>query len=646
MVDVTVKVDPDHLQKLARPTQQVAAVAELIWNALDADANNIVVEFQRNELAGIESIIVTDDGTGIEYSLCSGAFGNLGGSWKPRAGFTERDRRPLHGRNGEGRFRAFALGSRIEWITVGDDTVRGRMQTRVHSSLPRPDKFTIDEPVSTTDATGTRVRVADLQTTVQSISSDTAVSRLTRDFAIYLSRHKNVRINYDGRRLDPASVIAQEDDIELPSPGRGAVHLKIIEWTEEFPRELVLCDGDSFPLDIIKPSIHAPQFWFSAYLSWGGWDAASVKLAELDEEPATILANARDAMRTHFRERAKERTLQVVDGWKQEEVYPFKGEPATRVEEVKRDLFDVVAVQAIPGLSAEPRAKKLSLRLIREAIEHSPNSLKVVLQEVLDLPASQLDDLAALLDRTSLASMIASSQIVSERLDFLRSLELLLFDSDIRRDVLERTQLHRILAAESWIFGDEYMLAVDDQGIKEVLKRHVDCLGREDVNLASEIKLEDRKRGIVDMMLTKTIQDSSRQQHLVVELKRPTVIAGYDERQQIESYAMAVANDARFRDSGTKWDFLLIANDLSRDVRKLSTKRGQPAGLIHDDDEIDMRIWVRQWGSIIEERRRSLHFFQDQLNLDPTRSEALEFLQRKHAQFLPSSVADAASEAS
>jgi hypothetical protein len=51
-----VKVDPDHLQKLARPSQQVAAVAELIWNALDADASNVFVEFQRNELDGIETI--------------------------------------------------------------------------------------------------------------------------------------------------------------------------------------------------------------------------------------------------------------------------------------------------------------------------------------------------------------------------------------------------------------------------------------------------------------------------------------------------------------------------------------------------------------------------------------------------------------
>ncbi|QJY45123.1 ATP-binding protein [Pseudonocardia broussonetiae] len=84
MADVTVKVDPQHLQKLARPTQQVAAISELTWNGLDADATLVEVMFDRIDLQGIGTILVVDNGFGIEHSLCSSAFSSLGGSWKPR----------------------------------------------------------------------------------------------------------------------------------------------------------------------------------------------------------------------------------------------------------------------------------------------------------------------------------------------------------------------------------------------------------------------------------------------------------------------------------------------------------------------------------------------------------------------------------
>lgn len=38
---------------------------ELIWNSLDAEANNIVVVIERNTLDGVERVRVEDDGHGM-----------------------------------------------------------------------------------------------------------------------------------------------------------------------------------------------------------------------------------------------------------------------------------------------------------------------------------------------------------------------------------------------------------------------------------------------------------------------------------------------------------------------------------------------------------------------------------------------------
>jgi DNA mismatch repair ATPase MutL len=43
------------------------ALAEVIWNGLDANANRVTVRFDRNGLETIDTIRVIDDGNGINY---------------------------------------------------------------------------------------------------------------------------------------------------------------------------------------------------------------------------------------------------------------------------------------------------------------------------------------------------------------------------------------------------------------------------------------------------------------------------------------------------------------------------------------------------------------------------------------------------
>src|ERR1700722_2745286 len=79
-VPVAVKDDFVERQTKAKP---VSALAELIWNSLDADARRVTVELEYNDLAGgLSRIIIADDGTGFARDEARVLFGNLGGSWK------------------------------------------------------------------------------------------------------------------------------------------------------------------------------------------------------------------------------------------------------------------------------------------------------------------------------------------------------------------------------------------------------------------------------------------------------------------------------------------------------------------------------------------------------------------------------------
>ncbi len=67
MTEYVVEVQPDFLERQAK-AQPIAAVAELIWNGLDADATAITVDLEDDQLGGLRRIIVTDNGAAFPSS--------------------------------------------------------------------------------------------------------------------------------------------------------------------------------------------------------------------------------------------------------------------------------------------------------------------------------------------------------------------------------------------------------------------------------------------------------------------------------------------------------------------------------------------------------------------------------------------------
>ena len=80
----TVEVQPDFLERQAK-ARPVQAIAELIWNGLDADAARVDVQLEFGEL-GMTKIVVRDDGLGIPHDEAPDLFTRLGGSWKTPGG--------------------------------------------------------------------------------------------------------------------------------------------------------------------------------------------------------------------------------------------------------------------------------------------------------------------------------------------------------------------------------------------------------------------------------------------------------------------------------------------------------------------------------------------------------------------------------
>ena len=642
---IEVRVEQDHLQRLVG-SQPFRAVAELIWNAVDADAASVVVKVVETSLGGVEEVRVEDDGHGMTFQEAREEFSHLGGSWKQRAERSRGHKRFLHGSKGQGRWRAYAIGSRVRWISVAEDgEANGRTRVVIEGSRESLGRFTIGDPEPVDQATGTAVIVDCVTKNPEGLLSRHALNRLTAEFATYLEANA-VDIFYRGTRLSPRDLKNHEQfyEIELEGVELGPAILRIVEWSQNVDRALYLCDDHGAVLERVRAGVQAPGFNFTAYLNWGGFRDHEHELALADWSdsiPNDLIEASRDKMRAHFRIRSSEITKELIKQWKDEDVYPYKDAPTTNIESAEKDLFDVVALAAAPTVNRnqDTASKRLTLSLLKEALNQSPRSLRRVLDQVLDLSDEKIEELDSLLRRTTLTTIITTAKSVADRLDFLKSLELLLFESESRKKLLERSQLHRIVVHEMWIFGEEYNLMGDDSSLTTVLKRHIGQLGRSDMAIDGPVRDERGKLKIIDLAMGRVLKlNQRRREHLVVEMKRPSKILGIDELGQIQRYATTVIADSRFDKTHVDWTFMLIGNEWDEHVEIQANQSNRPRGLIMDSQKGRVKVWVKTWSQLLEENEHRLKFIRDGLEIMPTDDQALEFLRSTHSKYLPVNV--------
>ena len=121
-------------------------LCELVWNAFDEDANDVVITCEYNGLGGIEQVVIDDNGNGMTRERAEMAFSRVGDSWKIMPGTLSAGDRPVHGRYGRGRYSAFALGSLVRWLSVSEAVEGGDLATTsVTGSRSSLDSFDISE---------------------------------------------------------------------------------------------------------------------------------------------------------------------------------------------------------------------------------------------------------------------------------------------------------------------------------------------------------------------------------------------------------------------------------------------------------------------------------------------------------------------
>ena len=652
---VNVEITQEHFDRSIKGSPK-EAVKELIWNACDADAKNIEVSFDYDGIAGAESvsdIYVKDDGHGIAIDHIEEYLGKYGRSQK-----TYSDKSPgsriYHGKLGQGRYKSLAAGNFLDWDSVFQDESGTLLHCEIHINSASRMNISYSETADKAEAehTGTIVHIHGIPDEKIGFITKMAepmetIPDLLATFAPYLLAYTNITIKYNGVTVDPAQQIKSQEDQELVYEEDGKepikARLSAITWKEAQFNKLYICGSsgvvyaemDYTPLKRTSTSLYLMGDLFEQMhrdntLAMGNTNPA---YAYFEEE-------AKKFARALVGEQEEEDAAVEIARIKEEGIYPYDGEPEDDMKKAERDVFDVFAVQvnrAVPQLKSSSRqTKKLTYHLMREAINTNPASIKTILTEVFNLTQQQQDDLAELLTHTSLPDIIDTAKTVSDRLVFLQVLEEMVYNDSVGKAIKERTQFHKVLLKELWIFGEKYTLGTSDQSLRNLLKAHLNCLGRDE--LTPEIPpeaVEDLTR-IPDLCLFQQICPSYENfEHLVIELKRPTLTLTLKEMDQIRDYALTVAENPMFDKTRTKWHFVLLGQRLDQHVQRALRNQTVGEGNFYNADNVSISVF--EWSKIIQDNKLKYEYLRRKLNhqLSSDPNFASDYLRTKHGELFP-----------
>jgi len=648
--DLEIKVEADHLESLTKATG-LNAIAELIWNSLDADSKQISIKYTKDAMDSIETIFVEDDGHGIRYEEADNVFSTLGGSLKKQS-LKSPNYRLLHGKEGKGRYKALSLGDLIEFQSVYNERGKYKRFTLLldRNNLKRVKISTVDD-LSGFSTTGFRVIIQNVNKKNTSfLLKDDAVHELQKLFAIYFSAYPDFYIDYNGIRLDFTKQIKNKCETSINYQAQDGVNyefiFKIIEWSSECEKRLYYCNNAGvcyFESKLgIKARIPITLYIVSDYIE--ELRRQNV-IEELDIVLIDITEKAKKYAREYILNRLHEYSKDFIDDLKREEIYPYTSpvSPEDKVESAKRQVFDIVALNVnefVPSFNEQDKPnKKLTMTLLKQALENNAAGLHKILHEVIKLPDNRIAELSEILDKTSLDSIIDIMTEITDRLRIIYEIRQLLFDEKYKGKIKERKNLQKILIHETWLFGDDYTLGAQDVNLKNVLKAHLKWIGR---NEFEEIILSEdnsKLKDIPDICLFKqySLGEGGCFRNLVIEIKRPSKIITGIEIQQIMKYATAVQNDNRFEKEKTKWVFYLLATELDESAEMQCQSTDRPYGHLLKAQNMD--VYVYKWNRLLNEAHTRHQYLKEKLNYNILENEeGIQLLKRRYEEYLPADI--------
>ncbi len=397
---VELQVAPDHVEALTE-VNGVLAMAELIWNALDADAHNISIDYKMTSDFMIDELTVRDDGHGMDYDEAMRAFSKLGGSSKRHVKYSPQNRL-LHGKSGKGRLRAFALGHLIRYNSIyREDKKSNKFKITLDRNQIRSATFGKLKKGGS-DLPGVEIQIQNLhQRNVVALLGKKGLQSLEEHLAVYYMSYPNFQIKVNDKLLNFTKFIRNQSErtetFQVRYLDRDELHdvdvtFRLLHWNKPCSKQVFFCNtkGVSFlehGLQVSTGGYPLTLHIMSDYIS-DLQERNILMLKEMDGALTDIFEAGKEFVREYVEKQNRIDELSYISALEKEGVYPFEGIAKTKADKELRRVFNHNLLKMNAEISAFQRMphpmKRIFLQLLKSGLAQDSKGVQELISDTLD----------------------------------------------------------------------------------------------------------------------------------------------------------------------------------------------------------------------------------------------------------------------
>lgn len=365
--------------------------------------------------------------------------------------------------------------------------------------------------------------------------------------------------------------------------------------------------------------------WF-IYLELDIFIADLFKNALFDSFGNDDLSNLKALIRNTLNEFFKERNTAFNDFVKKlakDESNPFLDrKPVSETHELVFNKLAFLVENRFKILEREDKIKELVYDLIDTSIRNG--SIEPLFSKLIKMKDETAGKFHNLMEKTDIESLIQFSSQVAEKMEFLEFLHDIVY-GDVSKALKERSQLHKIVEKELWLFGENYTQTPhlwSDRKIGNIFQEIRESTlnyepTKEDENLIESDVPEFND--ITDLFFcNEKITGDNVKEFMVVELKAPKCKIGQKELNQIDKYAYQIEQASGLPTEGTKYKLILISSEIAPFAKsKLKSAREKyTTPFLYDvKTERNIEVYVMSWAELMELNKRKLKYLSSKLEI-------------------------------
>ena len=625
------QITDEGIKKHFKSFEPVQAINELVWNGLDANANTVKVRITHNDMEGLESISIFDDGDGIDIKDLKNNFKKFNESSKKH----DDDK---HGSHGKGRLAFHKLSDKAVWYTRRDEydakiTIDSSAIKKFNGAyLDKPEQHASLDSLKS----GTCVELSSFRN--KNLPKDNELLKiLGKEFGWFLALNSTRKVMLNGDQITAPAHEIYETEFTIEEHKFVA---KVIRWDDRPSSEksynyLVNSHSRTVQKELSKfnnkVNFHTSAFVFSEWID--DYNPVALEM-ELNDSGALkiykkIMAKLLSFQKDIYSEYLRSYVDYEIERYDKNGYFPNyenidKSYAEWRKSNTKLVVREIYIADPTIFNKLKPKQAKILIRLLDKILVSNENdTLFEILDGVLDLSSEHMDLFSNQLKKTTLENVISSIEILQRRQHAIHELREVM--ENRYSEILETPDLQKIIENNTWLFGPQHTtLGAEEDTFNKIainLRNEI-----KDINLVSELDIDDGScvEGVnrqVDLFLARkvpTFDSEGRQifKCVIIEIKRPGISLNKKHLQQLDDYAEIISKHAVLSSEKMIYELILIGRKISRDDYAINQwldnlKDKAELGLVSNGR---IKCYVKDWFTIFDEFDLSNNYLLKTLN--------------------------------